>query len=99
AEVFRVAERDGKLDLKKVLGVLGKQGITRLMVEGGPMVAASFLKGDLVDEAFLFRSPKTIGANGIEALDGMKLESLMENMELLTSEEIGEDCVDHFGRP
>src|SRR6185312_846319 len=30
AEVFRVAERDGKLDLKKVLEVLGKQGITRL---------------------------------------------------------------------
>src|SRR6185312_3429306 len=99
AEVFRVADRDGKLDLKKVLGVLGKQGITRLMVEGGPMVAASFLKGDLVDEAFLFRSQKTIGADGIDALDGMKLESLLENMELFTSEEIGADCVDHFGRP
>lgn len=98
AEVFRVPEHDGRLDLKKVLGVLAQQGVTRLMVEGGPTVAASFLKSDLVDEAFLFRSPKEIGADGIDALDGMKLESLMDNMALFTSEEIGEDCLDHFGR-
>jgi diaminohydroxyphosphoribosylaminopyrimidine deaminase/5-amino-6-(5-phosphoribosylamino)uracil reductase len=34
-----------------VLKTLGEQGITRLMVEGGPIVAAAFVAADLVDEA------------------------------------------------
>ena len=36
------ATRDGKLDLDEVLKVLAGEGITRLMVEGGPTVAGSF---------------------------------------------------------
>ena len=35
-KVFRVGDADGKLDLAEVLKVLAAQGITRLMVEGGP---------------------------------------------------------------
>ena len=69
AEVFRVEGKDGRLDLAQVLKVLAERGITRLMVEGGPTVAASFVKADLVDEAALFRAPKPIGADGIDALD------------------------------
>ena len=41
-EVFRVAAKDGKLDLAQILKILAERGITRLMVEGGPRVAASF---------------------------------------------------------
>ena len=36
ARVFRVAEQNGKLDLDEVLKTLAGEGITRLMVEGGP---------------------------------------------------------------
>ena len=43
------------------------------MVEGGPTVAASFVEADLVDEAALFRAPKPIGADGIDALEGLPL--------------------------
>ena len=46
------------------------------MVEGGPKVAASFLRADLVDEAVLLRGPVTIGADGIDALDGLALDAL-----------------------
>ena len=45
-------------------------GITRLMVEGGPTLAAAFIAADLVDEAILFHSAKVVGADGIDALDG-----------------------------
>ena len=41
---------------------LAGRGITRLMVEGGPTVAAAFVQADLVDEAALFRSPNPLGA-------------------------------------
>ena len=37
-KVFRVDDQNGKLDLDEVLKVLAEQGITRLMVEGGPTV-------------------------------------------------------------
>ena len=61
-EVFRVDGKDGRLDLAAVLKALAERGITRLMVEGGPTVAAAFVQADLVDEAALFRSPNPLGA-------------------------------------
>jgi len=60
-KVFRVDDRNGMLDLDAVLKELAAQGITRLMVEGGPIVAAAFAEGDWIDEAILLRAEKTIG--------------------------------------
>jgi diaminohydroxyphosphoribosylaminopyrimidine deaminase/5-amino-6-(5-phosphoribosylamino)uracil reductase len=99
-EVFRVAAKDGRLDLGQVLKILAERGITRLMVEGGPTVAASFLEADLVDEAALFRSPKTIGPAGIDALEGMPLGALTGSprLALQDTETIGPDKVEFFAR-
>ena len=49
--------RAGRLDLAAVLRALAGRGITRVMVEAGPILSAAFLAADLVDEAALFRSP------------------------------------------
>ena len=73
-KVFRVDESDGRLDLQQILKVLAEQGITRLMVEGGPTLAASFVESDLVDEAVLLHGSKSIGASGIDPLEGMPLD-------------------------
>jgi diaminohydroxyphosphoribosylaminopyrimidine deaminase / 5-amino-6-(5-phosphoribosylamino)uracil reductase len=99
-EVFRVAAKNGRLDISKMLKILAKRGITRLMVEGGPRVAASFLAADLVDEAVIFRSPKKIGADGIDALDGLPLEALTKSRHLrsLGTEALGPDSAEHFER-
>ena len=72
---------------------LAGRGITRLMVEGGPTVAAAFLQADLVDEAALFRSPKPIGADGIDALEGLPLTALTQSPKLkpVASEAVGGD--------
>jgi diaminohydroxyphosphoribosylaminopyrimidine deaminase / 5-amino-6-(5-phosphoribosylamino)uracil reductase len=70
AEVFRVPEANGRLDLSAVLKLLAERGVTRLMVEGGPALAASFIAADLVDEAILFHSTKIIGSDGVDALEG-----------------------------
>ena len=98
AKVFRVDETQGSLDLDEVLKILGEQGITRLMVEGGPRVAASFVAADLVDEAVLLRSPKEIGNGGIAALDGMKLEALTGKLKSRGSEQIGADTLETYER-
>lgn len=99
AKVFRVDETQGRLDLDEVLKILSEQGITRLLVEGGPTIAAGFVSADLVDEALLLRSLKAIGDDGISPLEGMKLEALTGKMTSRGSEKIGADILETYERP
>ncbi len=63
------------------------------MVEAGPILSAAFIAADLVDEAALFRAPKTLGADGIDALEGMPLSALTlsPKLRLVGSEQVGAD--------
>ena len=97
-KVFRVNEHNGRLDLDEVLKVLAEQGISRLMVEGGPIVAAAFVGAGLVDEAALFRAEKTVGADGIDALEGMALDALTGSLQSRGSEKLGTDTLEIFER-
>lgn len=67
------------LDLAAVLKELSGRGVTRLMVEGGSRVAASFMAANLVDEIWLFRAPAPIGADGIAALDALPLAAITQS--------------------
>ena len=55
--MLRTAAEAGKLDLAAALKLLAGRGITRLMVEAGPILAAAFVRADLVDEAALLALP------------------------------------------
>jgi len=98
-EVFRVDAKDGRLDLNAVLKALAGRGITRLMVEGGPTVAAAFIKADLIDEAALFRSPNPLG-EGVDVLEGLPLTALTKSPKLkpAVSETVGGDTLETFER-
>jgi diaminohydroxyphosphoribosylaminopyrimidine deaminase/5-amino-6-(5-phosphoribosylamino)uracil reductase len=54
-------EADGRLSLDDLLDKLGKRGLTHLLVEPGPTLAESFLRRNLADRVWIFRSPKRIG--------------------------------------
>lgn len=99
-EVVRVAGRAGRLDLTAVLALLAERGITRLMVEAGPIVSASFLKADLVDAAALFRSPNQLGAESLDALEGLPLAALTQSprLRLVTDERVGHDSLSTYER-
>jgi diaminohydroxyphosphoribosylaminopyrimidine deaminase / 5-amino-6-(5-phosphoribosylamino)uracil reductase len=99
-EVLRIPAQAGRVDLSTTLHVLGNRGITRLMVEGGPTVAASLVTADLVDEAAIFRSNVTIGAAGIDALEGLPLSALTASPRFVSRgiETIGEDRLETFER-
>jgi diaminohydroxyphosphoribosylaminopyrimidine deaminase / 5-amino-6-(5-phosphoribosylamino)uracil reductase len=97
-EVLRTPAQAGRLDLAAVLRMLAGRGITRLMVEGGPTVAAAFVAADLVDAAALFRSCKTIGPDGVDALEGMRIEAMTARLTTLGREPVGEDSVEFFER-
>jgi diaminohydroxyphosphoribosylaminopyrimidine deaminase/5-amino-6-(5-phosphoribosylamino)uracil reductase len=76
-EVMQVAiSAPGRLDLLAALRLLATKGITRILVEGGPIVAASMIASDLVDEVALFHASTMIGSDGIDALEGMPISAL-----------------------
>lgn len=99
AEILRVGAA-GALDLGETLAAIAQRGITRLMVEGGPRVAASFVRDDLIDEAVLIHANRTIGRDGIDALDGLPLAALTQSKALGASSAgtIGCDRVETFSR-
>jgi diaminohydroxyphosphoribosylaminopyrimidine deaminase/5-amino-6-(5-phosphoribosylamino)uracil reductase len=88
-----IALDSGSRDLRAVLAALCQRGITRLMVEGGAKIARAFVEADLIDEAWLFESPRTIGGQGIAALDGLPLTRLSASpfLPIRASEMLGED--------
>lgn len=61
---------DGHLDLDAVLGVLYDRGIVHVLLEGGPTLAMSFLRADLIDRIVGYIAPVLIGGGGLPALAG-----------------------------
>jgi diaminohydroxyphosphoribosylaminopyrimidine deaminase / 5-amino-6-(5-phosphoribosylamino)uracil reductase len=99
-EVLRCSATAGRIDPAAMLGLLAGRGITSLMVEGGPTVAASFVAAGLVDEAAIFRAPTAIGADGIDALEAMPLSALTASPHFASRgiEAVGKDCLETFER-
>lgn len=79
-------------DLAALLRDLAARGITRLLVEGGAHVAASFLKADLVDEAWVLSAPKSIGPGGIAA------PAISSSLAPRATETFGEDTLTIYER-
>ena len=99
-EVLRCGATAGRIDPAAMLRLLASRRITRLMVEGGPTVAASLIAAGLVDQAAIFRARKAIGADGIDALEGMPLSALTASprFALRGIEAVGEDTLETFER-
>ncbi len=100
ATVLSVPRAGERLDLTAVLRLLSGRGISRLMVEAGPILAAALLDTDLVDEIALFRSDIVVGADGIDALEGLPLTALTRSPRFarIDSEAVGEDRCEIFER-
>ncbi len=100
AEVISVKSERGRLDLVEMLHLLAGRGITRLMIEGGPTVAAALLTADLVDAAVLLHSDKILGPDAIDAIAGMPLTALTQSprFRLHASEIAGTDRLEFFER-
>jgi diaminohydroxyphosphoribosylaminopyrimidine deaminase/5-amino-6-(5-phosphoribosylamino)uracil reductase len=68
-------------DLRFLLDALGKRGVQQVLVEGGPHVAASFLREALVDEVCVYIAPQVLGAGGAADL-GTPMMHLEHRVEL-----------------
>ena len=103
AQVIRVAATATPppgLDLLAVLHALAERGITRLLVEGGARVAASFVAAGLVDEFWLLRGAEAIGATASAALEGLPLTSITQSLafRVRASENLDKDTLTVYER-
>jgi diaminohydroxyphosphoribosylaminopyrimidine deaminase/5-amino-6-(5-phosphoribosylamino)uracil reductase len=70
------AGADGRLDLLAVLRALAQDGVTRVLVEGGPTISSALLAADLVDEVVIARGTETLGPDGRKPFGEHGLEVL-----------------------
>lgn len=82
---------DGTLDLGAALRLLAVRGITRVLAEGGPRMAAGLIGAGLADEIVLARSPNMLGA-GVPAF----ATPLPDRYRLATSEAAGPDLFETY---
>jgi len=64
AKVICVSSTEAGCDLGETLCQLGKAGIARLLIEGGPKVISAFLKAQLADEIIVYMAPTLLGMAG-----------------------------------
>jgi diaminohydroxyphosphoribosylaminopyrimidine deaminase / 5-amino-6-(5-phosphoribosylamino)uracil reductase len=79
--------RSGPLDAE--LRALAGEGVQSLLLEGGPTIAGSFLREDLVDKLMLFISPRIAGAGTLFAPE----LSAPVVLHRPTAEQLGEDVL------
>ncbi|MCB1497287.1 MAG: bifunctional diaminohydroxyphosphoribosylaminopyrimidine deaminase/5-amino-6-(5-phosphoribosylamino)uracil reductase RibD [Bauldia sp.] len=75
-KVIETTDGPNGLNLPEALAELAREGLTRILVEGGARVAASLLADDLLDEIILFRAPVVVGPDGVRALEGYALSAI-----------------------
>ncbi|MDO8798774.1 RibD family protein [Phenylobacterium sp.] len=67
---------DERPELHDVVRALAAEGLSRLFVEGGGQVAASFLRCGLVDALEWFRAPMIIGGEGRPGVGALAVQAL-----------------------
>lgn len=98
-QVIEVAADDsGKVDLGAALAALADRGLTRVLVEGGGVLAAAFLRARLVDRVAWFRAPMLIGDDGVAMAAALGVEALDQALTLrrLSVAQVGDDLLETY---
>lgn len=90
----------GEIDLAAAFAELGTRGLTRILVEGGAMLAAALLRADLVDRLAWFRAPSLIGGDGLGSVAPFGIVELASAPRFVRAsvKEIGEDVLETLRR-
>jgi diaminohydroxyphosphoribosylaminopyrimidine deaminase/5-amino-6-(5-phosphoribosylamino)uracil reductase len=94
--VERLPLRRGRLELQSALSHLAERDVTRLLVEGGGELHASFLEQGLADRVVLYLAPRLIGGRDARALvggEGPRRLVDAAQLERLVSYRVGADLV------
>jgi 2,5-diamino-6-(ribosylamino)-4(3H)-pyrimidinone 5'-phosphate reductase len=94
-EVIRCGKN--KINLKKLLEILGKKGIKRIIIEGGGTTNWYFFKEKLVDEIVITITPYIIGGKtAISLVEGDGFGEILNSFKLQKIEKIQNEIVLHY---
>ena len=79
-------DENDKVDIEKLLDILGQKNICSILVEGGATLSGSFVAKKLVDKVYFFIAPKIIG--GKEAKTPVAGTGILNLQEALTLKDI-----------
>jgi len=94
--ILTLPDHDGQVDLKMLMGELGKMGIDGILLEGGGTLNESALKNGIVDEIQFIIAPLLIGGrDAITPVEGAGFNTIDEGIKLqqMSTKQIGKDIL------
>ena len=100
AEVKQVETENGRPAIPAVLNALKDAGAASLLIEGGGLVAAAFLRAGAVDALEWFRAPILLGGEGRPCVASLALANLADapKFRRLGVEPVGDDLWERYAR-
>ena len=95
-EMLLCKEKEGPVDVRNLLELLGQSGIDSILLEGGGSLNYTFLAEGLADELYAFIAPKIVGGmNAKTPVEGAGMEKMADaiNLELENVLNIGHDVL------
>ena len=88
-----VEERDGRINLSRLLEKLGDMQFNEVWVEAGPGLAGALLASAEVDELICYQAPKLLGDKGVSMVNLPTFTSLDEtiSLSLVENRQVGND--------
>jgi diaminohydroxyphosphoribosylaminopyrimidine deaminase/5-amino-6-(5-phosphoribosylamino)uracil reductase len=85
-------------DPVSVLSALGTRGLTRVLVEGGAQIAATFLQAKMVDRLIWMRASGILGGDALAAIADLGLDHLdaMQRFQLSSAQRLGGDYLETY---
>ncbi len=100
-EIIEVAAgADGRVGIAEAARTLGARGLTRVLVEGGGKIAASFLKAGLVDRISSYRAGLVLGGDSRSAVAPLDVDRLdfAPRFRLVSARSLAGDTVETWVR-
>ena len=95
-EMLLCKEKEGLVDVRNLLELLGQSGIDSILLEGGGSLNYTFLAEGLADELYAFIAPKIVGGmNAKTPVEGLGVEKMADaiTLELKNVLNIGDDVL------
>ncbi len=80
-KAIKLKEKNNLVNLNDLMKILGKKGISSVLIEGGSKIYTSFLKQKLIDKFVFFIAPKILG-KGIPVFGDLKTKKINKAVKL-----------------
>lgn len=97
-DVWNCGPTDGQVAVDLLLRRCAVEGISSIMIEGGGLIAAAFLRADQVDRIEWFRAPIFLGGDGLPAIGALGLQEIgaAARWRAIATEPIGDDVLETY---